>query len=563
MAACPILSVTNSITRSLLLISAVCLSAADALGAPQIASLPQTISGGEYRIAGTVVSKTDGHPLMRARITVRDAKDPQKFLSIVTSDDGKFEFTGLPAGKYSLQGAKRGFISAAYDQHDQFSTAIVTGASPDTETLMLRLAPDAVISGRVLDEVGEPIRHATVTLYYEDHSRGIDQIHQSRGAQTDDQGAYEMTPLQPGTYFLSASAKPWYAVHPIFETEGRRESSPSPSVDRSLDVAYPSTYYPDVTEPESATPIPIRGGEHVQLDIHFNPVPALRLLLRVTDSGKNGVTFPQLQQSAFDSSTFVQSDGGRMVSPGLFEITGIPAGRYNLRFFGPGQGTQMDGVDLTKDGEEIDTSKSEALSTVKVSVRIPAEAALPPRLVVGLRSGPRTAAVFQLVNTKGESEFQQVAPGRYQVLVGTSGKPYSIAHMAAEGADASGHTLTVAAGSAPSVSLTLIGGSVEVQGIAKRGGNAFAGAMVVLVPKNPESDRDLFRRDQSDLDGTFSLFGVIPGFYTILAIDNGWDLDWSQPGVIAAYRKNGRAIQVGAQGARLINVAEPIEVQSK
>jgi len=27
--------------------------------------------------------------------------------------------------------------------------------------------------------------------------------------------------------------------------------------------------------------------------------------------------------------------------------------------------------------------------------------------------------------------------------------------------------------------------------------------MVVFVPKNLEADRELFRRDQSDLDGTF------------------------------------------------------------
>ena len=60
------------------------------------------------------------------------------------------------------------------------------------------------------------------------------------------------------------------------------------------------------------------------------------------------------------------------------------------------------------------------------------------------------------------------------------------------------------------------------------------------MPKNPEADRELFRRDQSDLDGTFLLRNVIPGSYTLLAIENGWDLDWSQPGVIAAYLKRGR-----------------------
>jgi hypothetical protein len=87
--------------------------------------------------------------------------------------------------------------------------------------------------------------------------------------------------------------------------------------------------------------------------------------------------------------------------------------------------------------------------------------------------------------------------------------------------------------------------------------------MVVLVPQNPEVDRDLFRRDQSDLDGTFLLRGVVPGSYTLLAIENGWDLDWSKPGVIAVYLKRGRKIEIGRQGSRPMNVGEPIEVQSK
>jgi len=485
---------------------------------------------------------------------------------LVTSDDGKFEFSGLPAGKYSLEGAKRGFTSAGYEQHDQFSTAIVTGAGLDTESLVLRLAPDAVITGKILDETGDPVRHAMVTLYYVDHSGGLDQIRQFNNAQTDDQGTYEMTPLIPGTYFLSATAAPWYAVHPNSEgTNSGPEGQPASTVptDRSLDVAYPMTYYPDVLEAESATPIPVRGGDRVQVDIHMNPVPALRLLFHVPGDSTHGFAYPQFQQPAFDGSTSVQTNGGPMVSPGLVEITGIPSGRYNVRIDGGGSGLQMNGVDLSKDGEEIDTSSGEALSNVKVSVKVPGETALPTQLMVGLRSGRRVIAALQPINPKGEAELERIAPGRYEVLVAGSTKPYSIAHIASEGGEVSGHTLTVAAGSSPSLSLTLVGGSVEVQGIAKRAGKAFAGAMVVLVPKDPETDHDLFRRDQSDLDGTFSLHGVIPGSYSLLAIENGWDLDWSKPGVIAAYRKQGRTIQVLDQMGRPMNVAEPIEVQSK
>jgi hypothetical protein len=109
----------------------------------------------------------------------------------------------------------------------------------------------------------------------------------------------------------------------------------------------------------------------------------------------------------------------------------------------------------------------------------------------------------------------------------------------------------------------VVGGGLNVEGTAKRAGKPFAGAMVVLVPKNPEENRDLFRRDQSDLDGTFNLQDVVPGSYTVLAIENGWDLDWSQPAVIAAYTKRGRTLEVGNHSGRTMNLPEPVEVLSK
>jgi hypothetical protein len=513
-----------------------------------------------------VVSKLDARPLARARITIRDAKDAKKFAWMITSEDGKFQFSGLPAAKYALTGAKSGFIAAGYDQHDEFFTAIVTGAGLDTESLLLRLAPDAVIAGKILDEANDPVRNATVTLYYNDHSSGVDQVRQFRSAQTDDLGEYELTPLRPGTYYLSANATPWYAVHPRSDpgpSEANGQGEAAPAIDRSLDVAYPVTYYPDVTESDDAMPIPIRGGERVEADLHLNPVPSLRLRFRVPSNGTDRFLVPQLQQSVFDGYTSVPTTSTSTGSPGVMEVTGIPAGRYNVSFHGPGQTLQMNGVDFTKDGEEIDTSKADASSSVKFSVQIQGEAKLPEHLGVGLRAGSRVNAFSQGFDSKGEVQLQDVAAGKYEVVVWGAGKRYSVARMLVEGAPVSGHTLTVASGSSPSVALTVVTGSAEVQGTATRAGKGFAGAMVVLVPKNPEMNRDLFRRDQSDLDGTFLLRDVVPGSYTLLAIENGWDLDWSQPGVIAAYLKHGRKIEVGNQGGGAMNVAEAIEVQSK
>ena len=169
----------------------------------------------------------------------------------------------------------------------------------------------------------------------------------------------------------------------------------------------------------------------------------------------------------------------------------------------------------------------------------------------------------QQIDAKGEAELQQVPPGVYDVLAWNFGKPYSIDRMTVDGAQVQGHKVKIAAASSPSISLTLIEGSVQVQGVVKRAGKGVAGAMVVLVPNDPDSHRDRFRRDQSDLDGTFSLQGVVPGLYTVLAIDNGWELDWSQPAVIAAYLKRGHSLEIANESGRTVEIGEPIEVQAK
>jgi len=551
--------------REIVLIAVVSLIAAPGVNTAQTANTAQAASSAQsYRIAGVVVRKSDANPLARARIVVRDVKNPGKFETMITGDDGKFEFTGVPAGKYSLSGAKRGFISAAYDQHDQYSTAIVTGAGLDTESLVFKLSPDALISGAVIDEAGDPVRHAQVMLYVEDHAEGRDRIHMWRSAQTNDLGAYEVTGLMPGTYFLAASGQPWYAMHPSSNAgpSGSRQKSESAAFDRSLDVAYPVTYFADVTDADSATPIVIRGGEHLQLDIHFTPVSSLHLVFHTPGNARNTFAMPRFETPTFDGSAQVQTSFTQNSTGGL-EISGVPAGRYNIQFWGSSSNSaELDGVNLTEDGEEIDLSAAQALSTVKVSVGMIDEAAPAKGIVIGLRARSRTAERWSGIDSKGVAEFQQVSAGKYEVGVGGVGGPYSISQLSADGAGVAGRVVTIDAGTSPSLSVRLTAASTNVEGTVKKEGKAFAGAMVVLVPKDSEADRDLFRRDQSDLDGTFVLQGVVPGSYTVLAIENGWDLNWAEPAVIAAYAKHGRRVQVGSQPGHPINL-DDVQVQSK
>src|SRR5207253_4311802 len=155
----------------------------------------------KFRIAGTIVNALNGAPIGKARVSIFDTSNRANSAWTITSENGHFEFPQLKAGKFSLQGAKRGFISAAYDQHEQYSTAIVTGAGLDTESLVLRLTPRALLAGQIFDESGDPVRHARITLYQENHAGGLNRIMPVGTALTEDRGSDELASVLLGKWF--------------------------------------------------------------------------------------------------------------------------------------------------------------------------------------------------------------------------------------------------------------------------------------------------------------------------------------------------------------------------
>src|SRR5215813_4379901 len=115
-----------------------------------------------FKIAGRIVDALSDAPLGQARVSLIDTKNRSRERFVITSENGAFEFGDLPPGKFTLLGAKRGYVRGAYNQHQQFSTAIVTGDGMSTDNLVLHLTPLAQILGRVLDESGDPVRNATL-----------------------------------------------------------------------------------------------------------------------------------------------------------------------------------------------------------------------------------------------------------------------------------------------------------------------------------------------------------------------------------------------------------------
>src|SRR5581483_8450030 len=239
--------------------------------------------------------------------------------------------------------------------------------------------------------------------------------------------------------------------------------------DRTLDVAYATTYYGDVTEADDSTPIPIRGGDHFAVAIHLTPAPSLHFIFHAADA-KQGVAMPLLQKRVFDTVQQIQGQTMQQLSPGVFEVSGIPPGRYTVSIpaRNPGGYSQATDMNLTRDGEELDRSNGQAGSSVKITV--PDRVHLPLQLAIALQNSERHIVAYRMVESSGEVNFANVEAGDYTVLVGAASKAYSVASISSKQSNTSGHTLKVPAGSSLEVTVILAGGEVEVEGFATKAG---------------------------------------------------------------------------------------------
>jgi protocatechuate 3,4-dioxygenase beta subunit len=524
------------------------------------ASPPAPAAPSAFRISGKVIDAITGQPLARASVAINPSSSantpnpPDSGRVEITDEQGFFAFDGVSPGKYVLSASHRGYIAQTYQQHENFMTAIVVGPGLESENLTFGLRPGASISGIVADESDDPVRHADVMLFHQVFAGGRRRTLQVRRANTDDEGRYHFSHLNPGTYFVAVSAQPWYAQHGVRhrakqENQDVNEVGLQPLIEQnqSLDVAYPIAFYSNATDLLNATPLPLHSGDLAIADFRMRPVPAAHVLVRTAAAEPDQSTSVAVTQSVAENDTIYVPAQVNQVAPGLMEVTGVPQGHFNLvlnTHRGNAMTHRSQSVQLDNDAE-VDVTRSASSVVVSGILRVEDGSPAPQPARVRLRTSATGEVWDTAVSATGEFSFKDnpVEPGNYEIII-IEPAGFFIRSLTSASAKTSGRSLEIATAQDVNVTINASKGNGRITGVALKKDKPAQGVMIVLAPLDLKSNPALFRRDQSDSDGSFALNFVVPGRYTLMAIEDGWDREWGDPIVLQKYIAGGESVQI-------------------
>ena len=297
-------------------------------------------TGGACSLEGQVLNANTGAPIRRAAVTLRfytpgRASRPgeppvvrNNQADVEADDEGRFSFSGLEPGGYQVTVLRQGFGNAGLSLGGQMgspmSSMVYIGEGQQLKGYVVRMAPQAVIAGRVLDSYGDPVQSSQVmALRATPGGRGGST---AASAQTNDLGEYRLANLSPGLYVVSASAA---NLNRTVTSPGGR----GPSAGDKPTEVYAQTYYPDATDATKAKTVTVDTGAEVRgIDIKLGKVMAVSVSGRIIDpqgSADRPASVSLRQRNRNGAQTFINS-ATSMTPDGSFQIRAVPPGSYDL-----------------------------------------------------------------------------------------------------------------------------------------------------------------------------------------------------------------------------------------
>ena len=524
------------------------------------------------RIAGRVVAADTGRPVRRARVFLSGAQIPGG-RGALTDDDGLFELTELPEGRYTLTAGKTGFITLLYGQRRPLQAGIPIQLV-DAQQLTgvdFRLPRGSVIAGHIFDEAGDPLPGASVRVMRYEYAQGNRQLVPVGAAQTDDRGEYRVWGLNPGDYYVSA-----VTPNPGLGGRGAPVGSPvgrggrgavfgpgggfgggSPAQGDAEQIGYAPTFYPGVPSVNDARTVTVGLSMEV-------PSVDFGVLLVRTARVSGHVTNPDGTATTAGNVMLVPEGGGgggggrgggafasRIDWDGSFAMAGVAPGRYQLRARGDDTDepqfvlqpitvgdTDLTGLTVILTPAASITGTVTFQNTQGQQTPDPGQVRVAAPLVDMIDLGPNQTA---RVDRNGTFTLGAVQAGLH--LLRTQGSPrgWTLKSITVNGREVIDTPIELRSGQKlADVNLVFTDRLTEVNGtITDDRGTPITEYTLLAFPEDEELWRPQSRQimtTRPDQNGKYQIRGLPPGAYYLVAVDPAEQGEWFEPAYLNAHR---------------------------
>jgi hypothetical protein len=261
------------------------------------------------------VIDNDG-PVVAATVTLKTQAENRSF-ACYTDDSGQCGFSHLRSGFYSIEVLKPSYLANLdYSGRGSFE---LTAAQNKTQ--VIPLAKGGVISGKLVDEDGEPLCGVPVVALPAPTNRSSSEV-ASTGTElsatfsSDDRGSFRIYGLRPGVYILAVNFQ--------------RTTSAQKTI--------PATYYPNQFRPDKALPIPVPTSKEVVVgEIKLTSITSSFLSVSGVVRGLQAQPLSGARVSLTRVGEQLILDSVVSDKSGEFSFDGLPSGAYSVQIASPSQ----------------------------------------------------------------------------------------------------------------------------------------------------------------------------------------------------------------------------------
>jgi protocatechuate 3,4-dioxygenase beta subunit len=541
-----------------------CLPLVCSIGAQTPAPKPST----NCIVQGQIVQEPGGRPIQKVAIRLFSAGDEDRDEEghvTFTDAEGRFKFEDVKPGNYHVFFGRPDFVET---EKRHYGSGMLLSLAPAQEVkdLLFHMTPAAVITGKVHDDDGDPVRDVSVVaIPYGRAPRGAERrrpLDNLAQCSTNDLGECRISDLAPGRYLIAV--QPHFHIPPwtTIGTDKREQVETT-------------TYYPRTIDRKLAVPLELHAGDEVPVTLTMGFVHTFHARGQVINlpawAGKEGV---ELILQPQDEEDEIHLPTGKLDEHGAFDIKGVVPGSYDV-FVSPTtvrsvievlnspddpQSPQMMRADQTvevTDGDledlrivplengklrghlRMDNGQKTDWSSLFVEVYVDR----------GLPAG-RAVTNGALAMVKPDGSFgTTVMPGKYHLRFMHTGKlppDYFMKTVNLGGKDVADSGLVVGGGTY-SLDVIVSAKGATVEGIATDDKDKPASdVQVIFIPDAKRRERhDLYQQVTTDSKGHFSLRGVNPGEYIVFADDADIDGDEiTDPEFVRTHESLGQTIKL-------------------